>query len=70
MEEIDAAGHSVKYTFDKDGATTATTDQEGVQTLLTLDERAKVVEVKVPHTTDDDRVTTYEYDQGDRKSVV
>jgi RHS repeat-associated protein len=67
VEEIDAAGHPVSYQFDRDGMVVATTDQEGVATELTRDERGLVTEIKVPHQavggTTTFRTTRFAYDQ-------
>jgi YD repeat-containing protein len=63
----DALGRFTTKTYDKDGLVTATTDQVGVTTTVTLDPRGKPSEVKVPHEvvggTTTYRITRYEYDQ-------
>ena len=48
----DAAGHTVGRAYDRDGNVVSATDQDGNTTAHVLDERAKVTEVRVPHTID------------------
>jgi RHS repeat-associated protein len=72
----DAAGHSTGQEYDRDGMVIATTDQEDNKTLVALDERAAVREVKVPHKLDGNgaivyRSTRYDYDAvGNRTKVT
>jgi RHS repeat-associated protein len=71
----DAAGKVAATGYDLDGKVVSTTDKQGATTLLTLDERAMLAEVKVPHDnpggTISYRITRYEYDEvGNRTHVV
>jgi RHS repeat-associated protein len=63
----DAAGHTKKTGYDKDGLQTSTTDEDGNQTLYTLDAAGQVTEVKAPHDDASGTITydttRYEYDQ-------
>jgi RHS repeat-associated protein len=71
----DAAGHTVGYAYDRDGATVSVTDQEGNTTSVTLDERAMVSQVEVPHSTKGTgeviyRTTRFGYDQVGNRTTV
>jgi RHS repeat-associated protein len=64
---VDPLGNSTRTRYDRDGNVVANTDEDGRETLITLDERAKQVEVRAPHdvsgTTITYYTTRYEYDQ-------
>lgn len=71
----DAAGYSTSREYDRDGKVISTTDQEGNKTLLKLDERAAVVEARVPHKRNGDEIvyhtTQFVYDGvGNRTKTI
>ncbi|MEU4740444.1 DNRLRE domain-containing protein [Actinosynnema sp. NPDC023658] len=63
VDTTDAAGKVVHVGFDKDGNVTTKRDQENNTTTLVYDERAKLVEARVPHKQGVTRVTKFEYDE-------
>lgn len=71
ISTIDPLGNSTKTRYDRDGNVVGNTDEDGVETLITLDERAKQVEVRAPHDSAGSPryfTTRYEYDQVGNKT--
>lgn len=67
----DPDNHSKASQYDRDGNVVASIDQKQTKTVLVLDERAAVREVRVPHKAGVDRVTRYEYDPvGNRTRTI
>ncbi|MCP2249652.1 RHS repeat-associated core domain-containing protein [Lentzea aerocolonigenes] len=63
VDTTDAAGKTTHVGFDRDGNVTTQRDKENNTTTLVYDERAKVVEARVPHKAGVTRVTKFEYDE-------
>ncbi|MGW5366553.1 golvesin C-terminal-like domain-containing protein [Actinopolymorpha pittospori] len=70
----DADGHTTGAGYDHDGLVTSTTDQDGNQTIIELDERGRPSLVRVPHKNDSGIVyhtTKYVYDEvGNTTKVI
>ena len=67
----DAAGHTTRVDYDLDNNVVASTDQQNTTTTLVYDERAQLVEARVPHKTGITRITKFEYDEvGNRTRVI
>jgi RHS repeat-associated protein len=66
ISTIDPLGNSTRTRYDHDGNVVGNTDENGVETLITLDERAKQTEVRAPHDNPGGTIqyftTRYEYD--------
>ncbi|ONI86988.1 hypothetical protein ALI144C_10125 [Actinosynnema sp. ALI-1.44] len=69
---VDPLGNSTKTRYDRDGNVVGNTDEDGQETLITLDERAKQVEVRAPYDAPGGNMrhftTRYEYDQVGNKT--
>ncbi|MFE4415428.1 DNRLRE domain-containing protein [Streptomyces sp. NPDC056821] len=71
VKVIDAIGKYTTTSYDKDSLVVATTDKERNKTETIYDERAMVVEQKVPYEGTTVRSTKFEYDQvGNRTKVI
>ena len=71
VKSIDAIGKYSTTTYDKDSLVVAATDQESNKTETVYDQRAMVVEQKVPYEGATIRSTKYEYDQvGNQTKVI
>jgi RHS repeat-associated protein len=76
IQVTDAAGNSKHTAYDKDGLQVSSTDEDGNQTLYTLDERGMPSQVQVPHSKDSSGAITYDttkytYDQvGNQTSTI
>jgi len=75
LTETDAAGHSVRNEYDLDGNAVVNHDQDLNRIEITFDERAKPIEITVPHKVDGStlvrRTTRYEYDEvGNRTRTI
>ncbi|MBE1605586.1 DNRLRE domain-containing protein [Actinopolymorpha pittospori] len=70
----DADGHTTGTGYDLDGLVKSTKDQDGNETLITLDERGKPSQVQVPHKNDGGvvyHITQYKYDEvGNTTKVI
>ncbi|MEV5303495.1 DNRLRE domain-containing protein [Amycolatopsis methanolica] len=67
----DALGYVTRTGYDRDGNVTSTTDADNNITTYVYDERAKPVEVRVPHKAGIERITRIEYDEvGNQTRVI